>query len=143
MISATPGRGTASLTLTATATITRTGVDTFAAGSGVTVAIPVDVWSGPCSMSPPSGLGGQRTATGGDDRTVDVRVVRIPAPGSVVQVCCADETTGDADDIAPGDHLTIIGDPDTYVVRVNQRRTTEVLRHIQVVSLTDAQGVPR
>ncbi len=143
MISPVAGRATAAQTLTATATVTRPGVDTFTSGTGVVEATPIDVWSGPCSISPPSGLGGQRTATGGDDRSVDVRTVRIPTPGSGLGSCCATVETGDADDITPGDHLAIEGDPETYVVRVNQRRTTEVLRRLQVVSLADAQGVPR
>lgn len=126
------GRAVAETTLTSTATITSAGATTLNTTTGAMTPTRVAVWSGPCSLGPSQTS--DRTDSGGDDRIIGYRVLRLAIDD-------------DIDDIAVGHHVTVedadgVADPTTYVVREIQRRTTEVLRRVRVVSLADSQRVP-
>jgi len=127
----TAARRAAEATLGDTGTVTRT-TDTYEAGDITTTA--TTVWAGVCSLGPAGST--DRTDSAGDDRLIATRIARIPAVSNR-----ANTTTGDVDDIAVGDLLTI--GAETYTVRSVQHRTTEVLRRLAVVSLADSEDVPR
>lgn len=128
-------RRAAEATLGDTGTVTRAGADTYddTAFEFVT-ATPTTVWAGVCSLGPAGSTA--RTDSAGDDRLIATRIARIPAVSNR-----ANTTSGDVDDIAVGDLLTI--GAETYTVRSVQHRTTEVLRRLAVVSLADSEDVPR
>ena len=126
------GRATAETTLTSTATFTSAGATTLNPTTGAMTPTRVAVWSGPCSLGPSQTS--DRTASGGDDRIIGYRILRLAIDDNI-------------DAIAVGHHVTVedgdgVADPTTYVVREIQRRTTDVLRRIRVVSLADSQRVP-
>ena len=127
-------RRAAEATLGDTGTVTRAGADTYDDTTYTfTTATPTTVWAGVCSLGPAGAT--DRTDSAGDDRLIATRIARIPAVSKR-----GNTTSGDVDDIAVGDLLTVDGN--TYTVRSVQHRTTEVLRRLAVVSLADSEDVP-
>lgn len=118
-------RTAAEATLTATCVITDAGTGpSFSAEDGLDLGERSTVYDGPCSLGPPSTS--TLTTSGGDERHVEVRILRLPATATAVAV---------------GHQVT--ADGATYVVERVQTRTTEVLRRVRLVQLVDAELVPR
>lgn len=128
-------RTRAETTLASDGTCTRPVHATFDPSTGTIVTPdPAPVWTGRCSVSPPTR--GDRSDTIGDDRIIGALVCRIPAhPGTKATA------SGNPTLIRVGD--TIAVDGIDYVVRVVGRRTSEVLRRLTVTEVTDAEQVPQ
>lgn len=128
-------RARAETTLTADGTVTHPGDDTYDPDTGqIVTATPATIWTGRCSLSPPTSQ--DRTLTAGDDRLIGALVCRLPVGP---ETCST--TAGHPASIAVGDTLTVDGSP--YVVRAIHDRTTMALRRLLVTEIDDAQAVPR
>lgn len=119
-------RARAEATLTGACTITRPTGSTFTAGQAPTAGAPTAVWSGPCSLLPPST--NDRSDTGGDDRRIPTRPLLLPVAAIEAGVMV-------------GDRCTIDGA--RYIVSRLDDRTNAVLYRLQVTATVDAPGVPQ
>ncbi len=128
-------RPTAQQTYTDQCTISRVpGVDdSWDPDDGLPDDDPVEVWTGPCSLSAPARGTGVRSDAHADDRILLSEVLRVPFPddcpaGPVVQ---------------PGDLVIIASAPGRVLVVLTEgRRTNTVIRRIRVVDQDQVQGVP-
>lgn len=85
-----------------------------------------EIYDGPCLLLAPR-IGQGRSRTGGDDKIIPTRVLCLPV---------------DAPTVTVGDHITVTGHPNAFIVDDDGQRTNQVLQRIRVISEVDAEQVP-